>query len=114
MFVCVLYRRLLTSRALIMSSGIEGDIPGLISTPDGPETRAGDASGTPASEESGHTVFRPVRASVHLCDEANDAEVFKRYGQAKLAKMREALTRLDRQANERRVSGTGRLCEGKG
>jgi len=30
-----------------------------------------------------------------------DAQVFKRYSQAKLKMMREALTKLDRQANER-------------
>jgi integrase len=30
-----------------------------------------------------------------------DAQVFKRYSQAKLNMMREALTKLDRQANER-------------
>jgi hypothetical protein len=37
-----------------------------------------------------------------------DSSVFKRYSQAKLAMMREALTRLDRQANEHvpKVSGT--------
>ena len=35
-----------------------------------------------------------------------DAEVFKLYSQAKLGMMREALTKLDRQANERRVSST--------
>src|SRR6202142_499103 len=32
-----------------------------------------------------------------------DAEVFKLYSQAKLGMMREALTRLDRQANERGI-----------
>ena len=35
-----------------------------------------------------------------------DAEVFKLYSQAKLGMMREALTRLDRQANERGISST--------
>jgi integrase len=35
-----------------------------------------------------------------------DAEVFKLYSQAKLGMMREALTKLDRQANERGVSST--------
>jgi hypothetical protein len=35
-----------------------------------------------------------------------DAEVFKLYSQAKLGMMREALTKLDRQANERRISST--------
>ena len=30
-----------------------------------------------------------------------DADVFKRYSQAKLTMMREALTKLDRKANER-------------
>jgi len=37
-----------------------------------------------------------------------DAEVFKLYSQAKLGMMREALTKLDRQANERGVSSTQR------
>jgi len=37
-----------------------------------------------------------------------DAEVFKLYSQAKLGMMREALTKLDRQANERGVSSTER------
>lgn len=37
------------------------------------------------------------------------AEVFKRYSQAKLQMMREALDKLDRQANEHeRTFGTGR------
>ena len=35
-----------------------------------------------------------------------DAEVFKLYSQAKLGMMREALAKLDRQANERGVSST--------
>jgi integrase len=35
-----------------------------------------------------------------------DAEVFKLYSQAKLGMMREALTKLDRQANERGISST--------
>jgi integrase len=35
-----------------------------------------------------------------------DAEVFKLYSQAKLGMMREALAKLDRQANERRISST--------
>ena len=35
-----------------------------------------------------------------------DAEVFKLYSQAKLGMMREALTRLDRHANERSISST--------
>jgi hypothetical protein len=34
----------------------------------------------------------------------NDADVFKLYSQAKLGMMRDALGRLDRQANERVVS----------
>ena len=34
----------------------------------------------------------------------SDAEVFKVYSQAKLGMMREALAKLDRQANERAVS----------
>ena len=38
-----------------------------------------------------------------------DAEVFKLYSQAKLGMMREALTKLDRQANEREVSSTQRV-----
>ena len=38
-----------------------------------------------------------------------DAEVFKLYSQAKLGMMREALTKLDRQANERGVSSTLRV-----
>jgi hypothetical protein len=39
-----------------------------------------------------------------------DAAVFKRYSQAKLNMMREALARLDRKANEREpISGTGKL-----
>jgi integrase len=37
-----------------------------------------------------------------------DAEVFKLYSQAKLGMMREALTRLDRQANERSILSTER------
>jgi len=38
-----------------------------------------------------------------------DADVFKRYSQAKLAMMREALGKLDRNANEHgRTSGTAR------
>jgi len=37
-----------------------------------------------------------------------DAEVFKLYSQAKLGMMREALTKLDRQANERGVTSTPR------
>src|SRR5712675_2464409 len=36
----------------------------------------------------------------------NDAEVFKLYSQAKLGMMREALAKLDRQANEREVLST--------
>src|SRR5215469_2142265 len=36
----------------------------------------------------------------------SDAEVFKLYSQAKLGMMREALAKLDRQANERGISGT--------
>jgi len=36
----------------------------------------------------------------------DDADVFKLYSQAKLGMMREALARLDRQANERGVSST--------
>jgi integrase len=36
----------------------------------------------------------------------SDAEVFKLYSQAKFGMMREALAKLDRQANERRVSDT--------
>jgi integrase len=36
----------------------------------------------------------------------SDAEVFKLYSQAKLGMMREALAKLDRQANERAISGT--------
>jgi integrase len=35
-----------------------------------------------------------------------DAEVFKLYSQAKFGMMREALTKLDRQANERGISST--------
>jgi integrase len=35
-----------------------------------------------------------------------DAEVFKRYSQAKLAMMREALAKLDRNANQHQTSGT--------
>jgi hypothetical protein len=35
-----------------------------------------------------------------------DAEVFKRYSQAKLTMMREALAKLDRNANQHRTSGT--------
>lgn len=37
-----------------------------------------------------------------------DAEVFKLYSRAKLGMMREALMKLDRQANERGISSTGR------
>ena len=35
-----------------------------------------------------------------------DAEVFKRYSQAKLTMMREALAKLDRNANQHQTSGT--------
>jgi hypothetical protein len=35
-----------------------------------------------------------------------DAEVFKLYSQAKLGMMREALAKLDRQANERAILST--------
>lgn len=35
-----------------------------------------------------------------------DADVFKLYSQAKLGMMREALAKLDRKANERRISST--------
>jgi hypothetical protein len=35
-----------------------------------------------------------------------DAEVFKRYSQAKLAMMREALAKLDRNANQHQTFGT--------
>ena len=39
-----------------------------------------------------------------------DAAVFKRYSQAKLGMMREALNRLDRRANEHgAIFGTGEL-----
>ena len=38
-----------------------------------------------------------------------DAEVFKLYSQAKLGMMREALAKLDRQANERGISSTQRV-----
>ena len=38
-----------------------------------------------------------------------DADVFKLYSQAKLGMMREALTKLDRQANERGISSTERV-----
>jgi hypothetical protein len=37
-----------------------------------------------------------------------DAEVFKRYSQAKLGMTREALAKLDRRANERGISSTER------
>jgi hypothetical protein len=37
-----------------------------------------------------------------------DAEVFKLYSQAKLSMMREALAKMDRQANERGISSTQR------
>jgi integrase len=39
----------------------------------------------------------------------SDAEVFKLYSQAKLGMMREALAKLDRQANERGISGTANV-----
>ena len=39
----------------------------------------------------------------------SDAEVFKLYSQAKLGMMREALAKLDRQANERGVSSPPRV-----
>jgi integrase len=39
----------------------------------------------------------------------SDAEVFKLYSQAKLGMMREALAKLDRQANERGFSGTANV-----
>ena len=38
-----------------------------------------------------------------------DADVFKLYSQAKLGMMREALTRLDRHANERGISSTAQV-----
>jgi hypothetical protein len=38
-----------------------------------------------------------------------DAQVFKRYSQAKLTMMREALAKMDRNANEHKaISGTAR------
>src|SRR5580700_8971685 len=74
------------------------------------------------AEESRGSVLRPVRASAHVRNPAErgrrrrsygdqmlrqgDAEVFKLYSQAKLGMMREALTKLDRQANERGISST--------
>jgi len=39
----------------------------------------------------------------------SDADVFKLYSQAKLGVMREALVKLDRQANERGISSTERV-----
>jgi len=39
----------------------------------------------------------------------SDADVFKLYSQAKLGMMREALAKLDRQANEREISNTQRV-----
>ena len=41
--------------------------------------------------------------------QAMQAEVFKLYSQAKLGMMREALAKLDRQANERGISGTANV-----
>jgi len=41
-----------------------------------------------------------------------DAEVFKLYSQAKLGMMREALAKMDRQANEREISSTQREADG--
>jgi hypothetical protein len=41
-----------------------------------------------------------------------DAEVFKLYSQAKLGMMREALTKLDRRANEREISSTQEGADG--
>jgi hypothetical protein len=39
----------------------------------------------------------------------SEAEVFKLPSQAKLGMMREALAKLDRQANERGISGTANV-----
>jgi hypothetical protein len=39
----------------------------------------------------------------------SDADVFKLYSQVKLSMMREALAKLDRQANERGISSTERV-----
>jgi len=51
-----------------------------------------------AGDVADHTVTQMLRQG--------DAEVFKVYGQAKLGMMREALAKLDRQANERVISST--------
>ena len=65
-----------------------------------------------ASYELRHTFATPLSAggvADHMVTQMlrqSDAEVFKLYSQAKLGMMREALAKLDRQANERGISGT--------
>ena len=60
------------------------------------EQRVADEGGV-----ADHMVTQMLRQS--------DAEVFKLYSQAKLGMMREALAKLDRQANERGISGTANV-----
>ena len=68
-------------------------------------------------QRAGLPHFFAIRIAPHVCDPAQcrgvadhfvtqmlrqgDSQVFKRYSQAKLNMMREALSKLDRQANER-------------
>ena len=54
-----------------------------------------------AGEVADHMVTQMLRQG--------DAEGFKLYSQAKLGMMHEALTKLDRQANERGISSTERV-----
>ena len=67
--------------------------------------RSGDcarkAAGISAGGVADHMVTQLLRQS--------DADVFKLYSQAKLGVMREALVKLDRQANERGISSTERV-----
>ncbi len=64
----------------------------------------------PMTEVAKGAFRRRVQAtprSEHLMLRQGDSQVFKRYSQAKLNMMREALSRLDRQANEQvLISGT--------
>jgi hypothetical protein len=51
--------------------------------------------------ESEGTVLPDLRSAFHVCDQAEgDAKVFKKYSQMKLQMKREALRKMNRQANE--------------
>jgi integrase len=61
---------------------------------------------------AGGDVHRRVLVADHFVTQMlrqGDSGVFKRYSQAKLNMMREALARLDRKANEHGISGTAKL-----